>query len=312
MLDNTINCVLVDDRPPDYSTIHTLEIENETLTYPELQAILSNMCNLTTLKLNNITIVGCDAFKGMFIRNRKLVHVEITNLHAPNLETCRYLFCNLSSLEYVDLSNWDTPKLTNLSKLFKSCSNLQKVCLSNIVTSNITIMDGMFDSCARLKHIDVTNWDTSNVKDMCDLFCGCKALDTIIGFDRLDMNKVTNISYMFCGCKSLSHICLNFDLSRFQGIDEFVDGVIVRYDNYPNNIKGLFMCCDALVSLEVSCKQLCFEQAKYLVEHLFDDFDYDDPDDYLVHNTIIEVHCKDETFVINGITTWSPYHEFDP
>lgn len=155
--------------------------------------------------------------------------LEIVELNADALLTCKHMFCNCVKLRDINMKNLDTRYVKDMEGMFFNCA-AKRLDLSKFNTSKVTTMRNMF-YCCETRIIDCNSFDTSNVTDMHDMFYSCRGAKAI-KVDNFNTSKVENMQAMFYGC----HTLVSLDLRSFD-------------TNKVNDVKYMFANCYDLEKL---------------------------------------------------------------
>lgn len=193
------------------------------------------MWTLEREKIGNGTGTALTSVYYAWAECSRLMDLDITNLHTPNVTTIGYAFGACFRLKELDLRHWYTGKITNFSSLVSDCRSLEEINLTGWDTSKGTSFSNMFNNCRSLKHIygledfdtslsttfssmfnecesmlelPVENFDTTNVVSISSMFTSCVSI-TKLDLSKWNVNKVTNIGGLFNGCWSLKELNLN-------------------------------------------------------------------------------------------------------
>lgn len=131
----------------------------------------------------------------LFLKNDKLVSVDVSNWDTSKVMSLRSMFGNCVSLETVECADWDVSNVTSFFALFDACMNLKTIDVSKWNTSSAREMGWMF-SANDLKHLDVSNFNTSNVTNMYAMFNRSKSL-TQLDISNFDTSNVLNFANAF-------------------------------------------------------------------------------------------------------------------
>ena len=153
----------------------------------------------------------------------------------------------------------------DLSNIFAGCTKLTgdelKRNLSVWELSGNLNLSSAFHCTSNLDYIDMGVFKNSQLSDLSDLFYLDNNLTTVLNFDKINTENVTNMDLMLCGCSSLTQI----DVSKmntknvtrmgstFNGCRSLTSLDVSKWDT--RNIRdmgSMFTGCSSLTSLDVS------------------------------------------------------------
>ena len=181
----------------------------------------------------------------LFLKNDKLVSVDVSNWDTSKVMSLRSMFGNCVSLETVECADWDVSNVTSFFALFDTCMNLKTIDVSKWNTSSAREMGWMF-STNDLKHLDVSNFNTSNVLNFANAFSNWTNVCEELNINGLNLSNVTlidraflNSSFKVIRCDGLklpdidmSKIGLNFSTALT------VDSIVGLLNALPQSDKG--------------------------------------------------------------------------
>ena len=153
----------------------------------------------------------------------------------------------------------------DLSNIFAGCTKLTgdelKRNLSVWELSGNLNLSGAFHCTSNLDYIDMGVFKNSQLSDLSDLFYLDNNLTTVLNFDKINTENVTNMDLMLCGCSSLTQI----DVSKmntknvtrmgstFNGCRSLTSLDVSKWDTSKvRNMNSMFDKCRSLTNIDVS------------------------------------------------------------
>ena len=153
----------------------------------------------------------------------------------------------------------------DLSNIFAGCTKLTgdelKRNLSVWELSGNLNLSSAFHCTSNLDYIDMGVFKNSQLSDLSDLFYLDNNLTTVLNFDKINTENVTNMDLMLCGCSSLTQIDVSKMntknvtrmCSTFNGCRSLTSLDVSKWDTSKvRNMDSMFDKCRSLTNIDVS------------------------------------------------------------
>ena len=238
---DTSNVINVAGMFESCSSLTSLDLSNfNTTKVTNMESMFEFCSSLTSLNLSSFDTSKVTNMNNMFVYCTSITSLNVSNFNTSSLENFQNTFSNMSKLKNINLSNFDTSKVKFMNGLFSGDSELEELDLSNFNTSSVTYMSSMFSGLKNLKKLNISNFNTSKVTGMAGMFSGCERLDTIIGFERITTENVTDMRSMFSSFQSYvtnGHLDLsNFNTSKVTDMSSMFSSTFAHCNTFTLNL----------------------------------------------------------------------------
>ena len=158
---------------------------------------------------------------------KQIRYVDIVDRIKPSGISFWFQQCEAIT-DFRHLDNIDTSDLTRMDHVFFDCASLESIDCSSWNVSNVICFDQVFGTCHKLKTVNISGWDTSKAGTFYYMFYFDASLETVSGFDGLNLSSCHSFMHNFNNCRSIE----TMDFSRLHLPDGVVtDGTVYQCVN---------------------------------------------------------------------------------